>query len=136
MDGERKLLILEGEQPRESRVGERLERTRALNAISSSGAKVIHDSGGRFIVIETSRDAEEILGERMPGPRLVPVDEVDEDIKESVVDLDPTESLFLDSLRLRNSESYQEAKRQRPGPGETPEERIVLSNPEGCMKGY
>lgn len=74
--------------------------------------------------------------ERVRGARLVPVDEVDEDLKESMVDLDPTESLFLDALKLRNSERYLEAKRQRPGPGETREERILLSNPEGCERGY
>ena len=52
-DKRRKLLILEwAARSKDPRIGYGIERKRALNAISSSGAKILHDSGGRFIVIE------------------------------------------------------------------------------------
>ena len=136
MDANTKLLILEEVAPtRDPRSGSGIARTRALNAISSSGAKVLHDSGGRFLVIEASEAAAAILRQRLPGARLVSVDEDLEQVQRSVADLDATESLFLDALKIRSSPTYRDAKRRRT-PGESPEERELRSAPDGCVRGY
>ena len=127
MDKNRKLLILEAEErSRDQRLGSRIDRAKALNAISASGAKVHHDSGGRLLVIEAAEEAAKALTRRLPGARLVPLDS---ELKDSISGLDPTESLFLDALKTRTSEKYRDAKRRRKF-GETPEEKELLSAPD------
>lgn len=124
MDGDLKLLILEGEElSRDRRLEFRIDRSKALNTVSASGAAVRHDSGGRLIVIEAPEEAEKTLTERLPGARLVPVDA---DVRDMITDLDPTESLFLDALKIRTSEDYREAKARRTF-GETPEEKELFT---------
>lgn len=124
-----KLLVLEAEEPsRDRRLGLRTNRTKALNAISSSGAKVRHDSGGRLIVIEVPEEAEKALTERLSRARLVPVDS---DVRGLITDLDSTESLFLDALKIRTSKNYRDAKKRRKV-GETPEEKELTSGP--CVR--
>src|SRR5688500_1574584 len=120
MERNLKLLILE--RSRDRRLGARGDRAKALNAISESGAKVRHDSGGRLIVIKASKKAEGLLAERLPEARLEPVDA---DVKGEITGLDATESLFLDALQIRTSKSYQDAKRRRKF-GETPEEQELF----------
>ena len=100
-------------------------RIRILNVVTSSGGKVLHDSGGRVVLIDTRGNDKEILGKLPQGSQLVGADQ---DVKSSLVDLDPSESLFLDALKLRNSKKYRTAK-QRRKPGETPEEIELLSGP-------
>jgi hypothetical protein len=127
MDENLKLLILESkEAPSDRRLLARIDRAKALNAISASGAKVRHDSGGRLMVIEARDQAEKSLAERLPEARLVPVDV---DVKAELPDLDETESLFLDALRVRTSETYRDAKSRRKF-GETPEEQELVSGPD------
>lgn len=127
MDEDLKLLILRPEEAsRERGLGFRAERNKALSAIASSGAKVRHDSGGRLIVIEVSVEAEKALTERLAGVRLVPLDS---DVTDSIGDLEPTESLFLDALKIRTSKSYRDAKKRRKV-GETPEEKELVSGPD------
>lgn len=124
MDGDLKLLVLEGQElSRDRRLGFRIDRSKALNTVSASGATVHHDSGGRLIVIEAPEEAEKTLTERLPGARLVPVDA---DVKDTIADLDPTESLFLDALKIRTSSSYRDAKARRAF-GETPEEQELFT---------
>ncbi len=126
MDENLRLLVLEWDQPRsDQRLEARIDRTKALEAISASGAKVRHDSGGRLIIVEVPEEVE-ILKERLPQARLLPVDA---DVRDKIANLDPTESLFLDALRIRTSEDYREAKRQRKY-GDTPEEQELLSAPD------
>lgn len=128
MERDLKLLILEGAaRPRGRWLGGGIDRIKALNEISSLGAKIRHESGGRLIVVDTSGIDETTIEKRLSGARLVPLDA---DVKDSIQDLDENESLFLDALRIRTSPDYRAAKdRQRPG--ETPEEREMLSAP--CM---
>ena len=122
-----KLLVLEAkESPRDRKLEFRVDRSKALNAISSSGAKVRHDSGGRLIVIEAPKKAEKALTKRLPGARLVPVGS---DVRDSIADLDSTESLFLEALKIRTSKSYRDAKKRRKV-GETPEEKELVSAPD------
>ena len=124
-----KLLVLGAAQPpRDRRLGFRIDRSKALNAILSLGAKVRHDSGGRLIVIEAQKKAEKGLTERLPGARLVPVDS---DVRDSIPDLDSTESLFLEALKIRTSKRYRDAKKRRKV-GETPEEKELISGP--CVR--
>lgn len=104
----------------------RAERNRALTILASLGAKVRHDSGGRLLVVEVAENAEKALTERLAGSRLVPVDA---DLKGAIRDMDPTESLFLEALRIRSSTSYRDAKRRRKV-GDTPEERDLVSGPD------
>jgi hypothetical protein len=127
MDKDLRLLVLEGrEAPHERRLGSRIDRAKALTAISESGARVRHDSGGRLIVIAAPEEAAKALAERLPDARLVPVDA---DVKDDIADLDPTESLFLDALQIRTSDEYRKAKRERKF-GDTPEEQELLSAPD------
>jgi hypothetical protein len=122
-----KLLILESEEPpEERRLAFRGARSRALNAISSLGGKVRHDSGGRLLVIEVPGEVEKALAQHLPGARVVPVDA---DVIGSFPNLDSTEELFLDALKIRTSKSYREAKRRRKV-GETPEEQQLVSGPD------
>ena len=128
MDGNVRLIVLEGEQGRgDERLGSRMARSRALNAIAAMGGKVRHDSGGRLIVVEVPEHAEADLG-RVAGARLLPVDA---DVRRTLPDLDPTERLFADALALRASRPYREFKRTRKY-GESPEEQALMT--AGCVR--
>jgi hypothetical protein len=127
MDKNLKLLVMEGKVPaKDRRLGGKLDRVKTLNALAASGAKVRHDSGGRLIVIEASKEVEKSLAKSLPDVRLV---RVDTDVRDSITSLDPTESLFLDALKIRASKSYRDAKKRRKF-GETPEEQELLSAPD------
>lgn len=127
VDGNVKLLILEREElPRDRRLGFRMDRRKALNAISSLGAKVRHDSGGRLMLVEVPEEKARDLREQLPGARIVPLDS---DVRDSLAELDSTESLFLAALRIRTSRSYREQKRRRVY-GESPEEQELVSAPD------
>jgi len=117
-----KLLILE-EPPSDERLGPKISRNKALNAISSSGSKIHHDSGGRLIIIEVSKKAEKALVKLLPGGKL---ESVDYDAKKLIADLDSNDSLFLEALKTRTSKSYRDAKKRRKV-GETPEEKELIS---------
>lgn len=118
-----KLLILDDERSAsDRRLGTRIDRARALNAIAAAGAKVRHDSGGRLIVIDARKAAQDALAKSLPTARLVAVDA---DVKRSISRLDETESLFLDALKIRMSKSYRARKRRRRF-GETPEEQALF----------
>ena len=122
-----KLLIVTG---KEMSINERfefkIERSKALNVISSLGAKVSHDSGGRLIVIEIPEKAEQDVIKRLPGARLIPLDS---DITNLISNLDSTESLFLNALKIRTSKEYRDAKKKRKV-GDTPEEKELISVPD------
>jgi len=129
MEENLKLLVLKEEEPlRDRRLGFKIERRKVLKAISLSGAKVCHDSGGRLIVIEVLGEAEKALTKLLPRARLVPVDS---DVRDSITDLDSTESLFLEALKIRTSTSYRDAKKLRKV-GDTPEEKELISKP--CVR--
>ena len=118
-----KLLILETERSaRDRRLGSRIDRARAINAIAAAGAKVRHDSGGRVMVIDARKSAEDALRKSLPDARIVAVDA---DVKGSIPRLDETESLFLDALQIRTSKSHRARKRRRRF-GETPEEQELF----------
>lgn len=125
----KKILILEKqERPTSLRMGQRIERKKAISTISSMGGKVRHDSGGRFMVVEVSEEEEKALKKQLRGARIV---DFDSDIKEKEVDLDESESLFLEALKIRNSKDYREMKRKSK-PGESPEEKKQLSG--SCVR--
>lgn len=129
MDKNLKLLVLESKDPqKDRRLGFRIDRSKAMNALSRSGAKVRHDSGGRLILIEASEETEKAIAKLLPGAQVIPVDS---DKRDSIGDLDPTESLFLEALKIRTSKSYREAKKQRKF-GETPEEKKLFSG--SCVR--
>ncbi|MGB7068787.1 MAG: hypothetical protein WBD22_04780 [Pyrinomonadaceae bacterium] len=132
-DKNRKLLILEGNGPSDDRrLGARMDRTKAMNAVTAAGAKVRHDSGGRFIVIEATKAVEAELSKTLPEARIV---DVDYDLGDSIADLDSTESLFLEALKIRSSKSYRDAKARRV-PGESPEEKLLVSGGSCVREEY
>lgn len=113
-----KLLVLEGKM-------DRINRIKAMNVVTSLGGKVRHDSGGRIILIDTLGKDKKILGKLPKGAKLV---SVDQDVKSYKVDLDPSEILFLDALKKRNSKDYRSAKKRQKS-GETPEEKELFTAP-------
>lgn len=129
MDKVLKLLVIEKDAAlKDERLGSRIDRSKTLTALTSMGGKVRHDSGGRLIIIETSKKAEKELSKRMTGVRLVPLDS---DVKDIISDLDPNEQLFLEALKIRNSKSFRDAKKKRKF-GETAEEKELTSAP--CIR--
>ena len=122
-----KLLILETEEkPKDRKLDFTIQRTKALNAISSSGAKVCHDSGGRLIVVEMPQKAEKLLVKRLPTAQITPLDS---GVRKSIADLDSNESLFLEALKIRTSVKHRDAKKRRRI-GQTPEEKMLISAPD------
>lgn len=131
MSGAVKLLILAGKRPPRGRK-RRLtpDRTKVLTALAAAGVKVRHDSGGRLLVVELTEEAEKALAERVREARLV---SLDADVKAELAPLTPTETLFLDALRIRTSKAYRESKAKRKY-GETPEEQLLTMGP--CIRRY
>jgi hypothetical protein len=126
MDGQLKLLILERPaRARDRRLGGGIDRIKTLNELTSLGAKIRHDSGGRLLVVDTTSVDEATLQERLSGARLVPIDA---DVRDSIQALDESESLFLDALKIRTSPEYRAAK-ERQKPGESPEEKALFTAP-------
>lgn len=126
-----RLLVLELEESsRDQRIELRIDRTKALNAITSLGARVRHDSGGRLIVIEISEQGEKLLADRLTRFRLVPVAA---EVRNTIVDLDANELLFLEALKIRHSKEYRDAKKRRKV-GESPEEKQLSSG--SCIREY
>ena len=132
MEKKLKLLVLEGKKSRKDRaLGFRIDRIKALNSITESGAKVSLDSGGRLIVVEVPEKTDSVIKKSLPGSRLLAVNSA---LKDEIQDLDENESLFLDALRIRNSKSYIDAKKKRK-PGQSPEEKLMFS--ASCVReGY
>ena len=120
-----KLLVLDTREARDRAVEFRAERRKLLTAVTSAGAKVRHDSGGRLIVVDVPPEAEKALA-ALPGVRMLPLDA---EVKASLPNLDSTESLFLDALQIRTSREYRDAKSRRKV-GESPEERELRSAPD------
>lgn len=120
-----KLLVLDTKEARDRAVEFRAERRKVLTAVTSAGAKVRHDSGGRLIVVDVPPDAEKAVAS-LPGVRMLPLDA---DVKASLSNLDSTESLFLDALQIRTSREYRDAKSRRKV-GESPEEQELRSAPD------
>ncbi|MCB0375313.1 MAG: hypothetical protein KDD04_05280, partial [Sinomicrobium sp.] len=97
MDKKLKLLVLE-EKNLSRDTGRRLgmARARLKNAIIASGAKVRHDSGGRFIVIEPSKETENYLKKHFPKAKLVALG-TDFKGPETTLKLDDDETLFIEA---------------------------------------
>lgn len=93
----------------------------ALQALRESGAKVLHDSGERVLVVEVPE--EPLLRERLPGTsRLL---ELRGDAKKELPRASDNELLFVEALQLRASPAFQEEKRRR-APGSTPQEQLLF----------
>ena len=126
MANESRLLLLEGEpRAEDGRLAGGLRRSQVLNALKESGVRVQHDSGGRLLVIEATERTEEVLRRRMKDVKIV---SLEDDIEDSIRDLDPQDALFARALVLRYSPAYREMK-ARQKPGETPEEQLLVSGP-------
>lgn len=130
MNKNQRLLILQpsgSTEPNRLTLG--LERKKILTALAAEGAKVSHDSGGRLLLVELPGRSASALARRLPDARLVPLD--DAGIGEAVGDLDPTEALFIEALRIRASAKYRATKRRRKV-GDTPEEQRLVSG--ACVR--
>ena len=116
-----KLLIIE-------RPEDRFSKVRVTNAVKAAGAKIRH-SAGRIFLLDTRENDEEIRRNLPEGTRLLPTDR---EIDTTLTDLEPSELLLLDAIRLLESPEYR-AEKQRSRPGETPEEQELFSGP--CVEG-
>lgn len=129
MDKNQKLLVLDEEYSPGNRGLEfRIHKNKVKEAILASGAKIRHDSGGRFIVVHVSDKSEKALLKLLPKARILPIDS---DLKELISDMDANEKLFFDALRTRASKKYRDAKMKRK-PGESPEEKELFSG--SCVR--
>lgn len=129
MNKNQRLLILpRSESTGRSRLTLGLDRKKILSALAAEGAKVRHDSGGRFILVELPKRSESALARRLPDARLV---ELDAGLADAAGDLDPTEALFIEAIRIRASPKYRAAKRRRKV-GDTPEEQRLVSG--ACVR--
>jgi len=127
MESNVRLLILDGGTG-QSEPGTKSSVGRALDSVLASGATFRHSSG-RIVVVEASGEQEARLRQDIPGARLV---SLDTNVSELIPDLDTSELLFLEAVRIRNSASYQEEKAQQK-PGESPEEQLMFTAP--CIPG-
>lgn len=125
------LLVLVTKTPlKEERLRLKFDRQKELRAILAAGVKIRHDTGGRLILIEVPEGAAKDLLLRLRGARLVPADA---DVTALLKNIDPTESLFLEALKIRTSKSYRDEKKKRKF-GETPEEKMLATG--SCVRGY
>ncbi len=128
MDKNQKLLILEDEDSTKGRQAFRMRRANAKNTLKDLGAKVRHDSGGRIMIIEISKEEEKALTKNFPNARIL---SIDQDMKPEITGLNPEESLFLNAVQKRMSPEYRAIKK-RQVPGESPEEKKMFSGP--CIR--
>jgi hypothetical protein len=112
-----KLLILE-------RPEDRFRRVKVINAVKAAGGKIRHSSG-RVFLLETLEKDEEIRRNLPEGTTILPTDQ---EIRTTLTDLEPSESILLDAIRLMNSSEYH-AEKKRYRPGETPEEQELFLGP-------
>ena len=98
------------------------DRDEVINSLKNTPNKIIHDSGGRIMVIETREPDEEILRKVTRKVRLSS-DQIPERI---LTDPNSTESLFIRSFNLRKSPQYQSKMASRLPPGEEPEEKELF----------
>ena len=109
-------------------IKDKAERNNTIDNIKSQGGHIIHDSGGRLLIIEAGRVEDKIRNNLSQNTRMMNVDEINKNLLEN---LDNSESIFLDALNLKNTVIYQAAKRNRKPPGEEPEEKEMLLG--SCM---
>ncbi|NNE21515.1 MAG: hypothetical protein HKN11_02785 [Rhizobiales bacterium] len=95
---------------------------RIKNFMRSYGAKILHDSGNRVIVIETDREPEEIVQRLPKGVTITPPDKAAKAGKER----NEHDELFVKALKLRASNKYRRMKDQQV-PGESPEEKLLVT---------
>lgn len=127
MESNAKFLVLDVGHDK-PRPGDRTAVARALDSVVSSGATFRHSSG-RIVVVEASDAQAERLTAEIPGARLVPFDA---DVSALIPDLDTSELLFLEAVRIRNSATYQQEKAGQT-PGDSPEEQLMFTAP--CIPG-
>ena len=85
-----------------------IDQAAALEAIESAGGRVLHRIDDQTLIVASRLSAAE-LGEALPsGVRLI-----DPDAKE----IGDANQVVLDAYRLRGSESFREAKQNRPHDG-------------------
>ena len=86
-----------------------IDQAAALEAIESAGGRVLHRIDDQTLIVASRMPAAE-LGEALPaGARLI-----DPDAKEIG---DPNQQVVLEAFRLRGSDSFREAKKNRPHDG-------------------
>jgi len=86
-----------------------IDQAAALEAIESAGARVLHRIDDKTLIVATRMPTAE-LSEALPSGARV----IDPDAKEIG---DPNQQVVLEAFRLRGSESFREAKKNRPHAG-------------------
>lgn len=125
-DDTTRLLVLTDEPMRApGGAGGGIDRIRALKRLTESGVKVSADSGGRLLVVEASDAAVREIEQTVPGVKIL---DLQEGFDERLGEVDEQDALFAQALAIRVSPEYREMKAQQE-PGETPEEKLLLSGP-------
>jgi hypothetical protein len=93
MDKRPKLLVIEEDKTQtKDQLGVRIYKRRILNVLSAAGIKVLHDSGGRLIIIDVPEKIEKTLLKNIPGAKLI---SINPDMKDDISGLNTNESFFL-----------------------------------------
>ena len=128
MDKYLKLLVLTSKNVSKDQLGFRIGRIKTINSLTELGAKIRHDSGGRLIIIEISKEVENAIEKSISGARVIPVDS---DMKDEISGLSSDELLFLSALKMRASKKYRSAKKSQK-PGDSLEEQKLFSG--SCVR--
>lgn len=100
------------------------ERHKCLNKIKPLGARVVHDSSGRVVVIE-AHDKKQVEKNLPKGATLV---DISKKFSGTLKNMDESETLFLSALEKRYSKKYRTMKDSQI-PGESQEEIEFFSAP-------
>ena len=104
-------------------IEKRSDRVPVRNLLRRLGVRIVHDSGGRLMVIVAPDDSSS-LRERLPySAEVLPVGKIPAAI---LRDCDEHDTLFAKALKRRQSKDYREAKEARI-PGSSPEEQEIFS---------
>ena len=125
-----RVLLIAARYGAANETAQRRDRSRELLAISAVGGRVKHDSGQRLILVELPEGAEAKLAGMLPDAQFAAPEG---DLKAVSANLDASEALFLEAIRIRHSAAFVERKAKRQF-GESPEEQLLSTG--SCIRGY
>lgn len=100
------------------------DRKKLAEILAAAGVKVIYDSGGRVLVVDVPKNAEDKLRQLPFSAQLIEETEASRILARP----DENEKIFLGAVALRKSQDFK-AKLNKFKPGESPEEIELLSAP-------
>lgn len=107
-------------------------RRQVRRLLKRLGRRVLHDSGGHFMVIDLQDTSEKLtkrMTERLPeGVRLISADKAPKTLSSET---EAHEALFVRAIAMRTSNDFRNRKAAQ-SPGDSPEEEHIYSAP--CME--